>query len=256
MYMINEVLESDIRSQAYLSVPVIFQDYICLIYPLSILEVIKLGQEKFQYYLNLLTLSEYEVQNIMKEKGQELDIEMTPLKYLLRSAAFNEMFLLDVKQAFFTFIREKVTFLFEENKILIGSDASEKRFISEENFNEFQNILRIQNHLQIKEKPPEDETEMAKKFRLKREMVEAVKKKINSNTEESPDLDDLISSLCAYGIGITPFNVGNLSIYAFYDLFERRSYKDSYELDIKSLLAGADSKKIKPKYWVRKMKKS
>jgi hypothetical protein len=27
--------------------------------------------------------------------------------------------------------------------------------------------------------------------------------------------------------------------------------KEKYEIDIDSLLAGADSKKIKPKYWIR-----
>ena len=29
--------------------------------------------------------------------------------------------------------------------------------------------------------------------------------------------------------------------------------KEKYELDIDSLLAGADSKKIKPKYWIRNL---
>ena len=29
--------------------------------------------------------------------------------------------------------------------------------------------------------------------------------------------------------------------------------KEKYEIDIDSLLAGADSKKIKPKYWIRNL---
>jgi hypothetical protein len=27
--------------------------------------------------------------------------------------------------------------------------------------------------------------------------------------------------------------------------------KEAYDIDIRSLLAGADSKKVKPKYWIR-----
>jgi hypothetical protein len=27
--------------------------------------------------------------------------------------------------------------------------------------------------------------------------------------------------------------------------------KEKYDIDIRSLLAGADSKKVKPKYWIR-----
>jgi hypothetical protein len=29
--------------------------------------------------------------------------------------------------------------------------------------------------------------------------------------------------------------------------------KEKYELDIDSLLAGADSKKVKPKYWIKNL---
>lgn len=246
----------DVSSQAYLNIPTIFNENTCIIYPKTVDEILKMSQQEYQYNLSLLTLQENEIKEILKKKEVDFDEdeEISPFAYILINAQHSETFLLDIKRAFFTFIREKVTFLFEENLILIGEEPLEKRFLDINNFEDFQNILRIQNRLEIKEKPPEDEDPMARKFRLKREMLAAAKKKINSNKEDSTEFKDLISSLCAYGIGITPFNVGNLSLYAFYDLFERTGAKDSYELDIKSLLAGADSKKVKPKYWIRNLK--
>ena len=42
-----------------------------------------------------------------------------------------------------------------------------------------------------------------------------------------------------------------MSYVAFEAILRKYQEKEKYELDIKSLLAGADSKKIKPKYWIR-----
>ena len=53
------------------------------------------------------------------------------------------------------------------------------------------------------------------------------------------------------GIGITPLNIGELSYAAVIGLLNRYQEKEQYDLDVDSLLAGADSKKVKPKYWIR-----
>ena len=66
-------------------------------------------------------------------------------------------------------------------------------------------------------------------------------------------LETTLSSICCMGIGITPLNVGELSYASLDMLMQRRQMKESYELDIQSLLAGADSKKVKPKYWIKNL---
>ena len=53
------------------------------------------------------------------------------------------------------------------------------------------------------------------------------------------------------GIGITPLNIGEMSYANVGVLMKIYQDKEKYDLDIRSLLAGADSKKIKPKYWIR-----
>jgi hypothetical protein len=58
-------------------------------------------------------------------------------------------------------------------------------------------------------------------------------------------------SICYMNIGITPLNIGEMSYACISDLIRVYQEKEKYELDVKALLAGADSKKIKPKYWIR-----
>lgn len=57
------------------------------------------------------------------------------------------------------------------------------------------------------------------------------------------------------GIGITPLNIGEMSYAAFTPIMKMCQEKEKYDIDIRSLLAGADSKKIRPKYWIRNSEK-
>ena len=53
------------------------------------------------------------------------------------------------------------------------------------------------------------------------------------------------------GLGITPLDIGEMSYAAIHSLMNMYQDKEKYMIDIKSVLAGADPKKIKPKYWIR-----
>lgn len=253
MFLIND---EEIESQSFLNIPIIFDNDLCMIYPLTVKEIIIMKESVYRFYLNSLVLSTSEIEEILKKKGVELSLfeGITAFEYLMQSAKNSNTFLLELEKAFSTFIREPVLFLFDENKIVIGEDFSEQRFLTSENFLEFQNILRIQNKVPTKVLPPENEDPRMKKFRLKREERDRVKAKLNSEKDTIP-LIDLMTSLCAYGVGITPFNVGNLSICAFYAQLARIQEKEKYDLDVSQLLAGADSKKINLVYWIRKLTK-
>ena len=128
--------------------------------------------------------------------------------------------------------------------MLIGNDFSKKRLITEKNFSDFQDILRIQNRRPIEEPPPENESPIAKKFRLKREMRDAVKKKQQQKNGTGLSTCDLL------GIAET-FHIDwrNCSVYSFYVLLERHQLKEKWQQDIQMLCAGADSQKLKTKYW-------
>jgi hypothetical protein len=60
--------------------------------------------------------------------------------------------------------------------VVVGP-PEDKRWITEDNFGDFQTILRVQNRKEVPEPPPENESAIARKMRLLKEKREAVKRK-------------------------------------------------------------------------------
>ena len=54
-------------------------------------------------------------------------------------------------------------------------------------------------------------------------------------------------------MGLNPLNIGEMSYAAIGILMQTYQEKEKYHIDVESLQAGADSKKIKPKYWIRNL---
>jgi hypothetical protein len=222
-----------------------------------------MGQKDYNDYLSFLALDIRDVQKEMKKVGiSEDEMPNSSFDYLMlqamASVSFkdgNGTFLLKLQKAFSTFIREKVHFSFEEQLILIGDDLSieNRRFLNKDNFEDFQNIIRAQNQLPVPEPIPENESPMARKFRLRREQVAEAKRKQAAKNGEAISLMDSISTLICLNVGVTLENVGNLTMYQFKDILTRAQAKYKYDLDIRMIAAGADPKKIKPKHWFGKL---
>ena len=250
----NGNLISEIQCKAYFNFPYPFSS-ICLIYPLTMRDIVGMGQSKYSSYLSILTMDEFDIAQNAKSKGVEIDpSEIIPLNFLIESAKRDYSFLLEFKNAFRTFIREEVTILFDEHQIVVG-DYSEKRLITLENFGEFQNIIRVQNKCSVKEDPPPNESPLRKKFRLKAEYRDAIKRNQKSNDPNAPDFLALLSSFSCYKTGLTIEEIKDYTIFAFREEFERNQLKDKYNIDIESILAGADPKKVKPEPWIKKLNK-
>lgn len=234
----------DIKVQAYMGKPSRFGN-ICKVYPLKMSEIIEMGVNTYNGKLGLLLLTETQIVEIIKEKtGQEVPIEeVDPLKYLLLSADQDDTFLLELQSIFSTFIQEDVLFLPKIDSILIGN-PKERRLINSKNFRDFQDILRIQNKKEIEELPPEDESPGQRKMRLLREKVAAVKKKQAQKSGEGQSLLDLLEIADVFGI-----DTQNCTLFSFYNQIHRHQLKEKWDQDIQMLCAGADSKKMKTKYW-------
>ena len=226
---------------------------ICWVYPIQIREIIGMGADNYNQALSLLCADIREIQKLMKKEGiDDKDLLNSTFEYLLVQCALDDTFLVKLKESFFTFIREKVHVLIEQEKILIG-DLSEERALTKENFADFQNILRAQNGLPVPEPIPENENAMARKFRMRREQVAEAKRKQALKNGEAITLTDSISTLLTLNPGVTFENVKDLTIYQFKDLLARAQAKYKYDLDIRMIAAGADPKKIKPKHWFGKL---
>lgn len=247
----DALLISDIQNKAFLGFPYAFSD-ICLVYPLTIGEIVGMGQLSYSSYLSIITIDEFDIINNAKKKGITVQPEqINVFYYLIDSAKQNYSFLLELKNAFRTFIREEINILFDEHLILIG-DVSQKRILNTDNFGEFQNIVRVQNKRTVKEDPPPDESPMRKKFRLRAQYRDAVKRNQKSNDSNAPDFCALMSSFNCYKNGLTPQQLKDYPFFAFKEEFERNQLREKHQIDIQSILAGADPQKVKPEPWIKK----
>lgn len=249
MLSLNQI--EDIKAQAFIGKPAHFAD-IAKIYPLLIPEILEMGLNKYYAKLGILLLTEIDIQKIIKEKIKKtIPLEqLHPLQYLLSSAEQNDSFLLELQSAFFTFCQEDIILLPKINSVVVG-DPKQQRLITEENFKDFQDILRIQNGREIKAPPPPDETPGERIMRLKREQVEEVKRKqAQKNNENESSFAEQLEIASVFGI-----NINQCTIYSLQKLIMRHRLKEKWENDIQMLCAGADATKIKASYWGETIKK-
>lgn len=228
---------------------------ICLIYPPLVKTIV--CNKNYSIYVKLLTLSQEEIEDEYNAENKDLSQMLTPFEYLLNGAYNNLQFQSVLKDAFAFFIHEPVLFLFEQKEILIGDmegvkSANELRMLKEEDFFEFQNLIRESIGTKSVQPPNPNEDPRIKAIKAKARYRDKIKAKQGKNL----NLSSILASICCMNIGITPLNVGELSYAAIPLLMSTYQAKEKYQLDIESLLAGADSKKVKPEYWIRNIEEN
>ena len=124
--------------------------------------------------------------------------------------------------------------------------------IKEEDYFDFQNIIRqVIGDKTINPPEPLDPNEDPRIARIKAKARERDRIKARQASKNGISLMTSLTAICCMGIGLTPLNIGEMSYAAIGPIMAMMQDKEKYDVDIRSLLAGADSKKIKPKYWIR-----
>lgn len=244
--------------KSFLKLPINFLDK-CKVYPPSVNEVY--GNNDYAYYHNIFTISQediedsYTEQNITLQPGANYP---TPFQFLL-AQAYNDINSYEkVKEAFRFFCHEEITILFDRREIMLCDlekkinkiedmkELLEIPVIKEEDFLEFQNCVRESLGEERKE-PPDPNIHPRKKAMLAKARL---RDRIKAKSGKGISLETSIKAICCMGIGLTPLNIGEISIAAVSEIINTYQKKEKYDIDIRNLLAGADSKKIKPKYWI------
>ena len=242
-----------INEKVFLKKPLKFKDK-CLIYPPSINEV--LDTDTFGLYKKLLTISQEEIEDEFNEKNLDMADVLTPMEYLLNNIYNHKEFDTIAKAAFKFFIHQDVYFLCEAKKIIIGdlkekinsiNSIDELVIIEEEEYFDFQNLIREALGDNVLSPPNPDEDPRIKRMKAKARYRDKVKAEKGMGLK----LNSSLVSICCMNLGLNPLNIGELSYAAIHPLIRYYQEKEKYRIDIDSLLAGADSKKVKPKYWVR-----
>ena len=247
-----------INERAFLGYSLDFHN-ICRVYPPKVKEII--AESKYPIYRELLTKTEEDLEEEWEEKGIDSPIP-TPLDFLMMAYQDSEKNEEIIKKAFYFFIREPVTFIVKEEAIIIGNlqeelqkkAVEELRILNKVNFLEFQNLIR--SSLGMEEFTPyvPDPEEHPKVVEMKRKARLRDRIKRKKSSKEGLDMGSTLTVICCMDFGLNPLNIGEISYAAIGPLIRYYQEKRKYNTDISTLLAGGDSKKIKPIDWIRNIK--
>ena len=234
-----------------LGYPVDFK-HICMVYPPKVKDIVT--NQNYTIYSRLLTFSQEEIEDEYVKAQLDLKELLSPFEYILNNAYNNPQFKQLLEQAFFLFTHEQIMILFEQKQIVIGDikeikSVNELRILKEEDYFEFQNLIREAIGGKMIPPPNPNEDPRVKAIKAKARYRDYLKTKQGKGL----NLKTTLSSICCMGFGLNPLNIGELSYAAIPALIATYQEKEKYELDVDSLLAGADAKKVKPKYWIRNL---
>ena len=241
----------------FLGEPVEFKPGI-KVYPPSVRDVVV--NKFFGLFVTILTQSQEEIEDIFVKEKKDMGELLTPMEYMLNGCYNNKEYEQLTKMAFEFFLRTKVDFLYDQKLVIIGSleeilkdinQVGEIVVITEEEFFDFQNLIRMATGHKEIERPVEDEDPRVKAIKAKARYRDKLKAK--QNAKKGLKLFSIMTSICCMGLGLTPLNIGEMSYVAMEAILSQYQLKEKYEVDIDSLLAGADSKKVKPVYWIKNL---
>ncbi len=236
--------------------PVLFYD-ICAIYPTTLGEIVDLGYSKFQQYLGVLTSTKPVGQHTNDKELSQLIAQLTDFQYLIMMATVDETINQTLKDGFQFFTHENIIFSLEPPQIIIGP-AEEKHILSEENFAEFQHLLRVAFFLEddgdeIIINADDDANVRALKMKMRENREKLRIAKAKKARQEGSDLkfSDLIGSITINNCNLNMENIWNITYYAFHDQMKRMGWRDQFDINNKAALAGAKMTKKQLKHWMR-----
>ncbi len=242
-----------IDSNFFLGYPSQYEN-ICKVYPPKIKDI--LNEKNYPVYKKLLLSSQEDIEDEYTEMEVPLEDVPTPLGYLFVMSAADARIKQIILDAFQFFIKEPVTMLPDQQMIVIGDltetlksikSVEELRILKDDNYFKFQQMLR--RSIGEMEGEPYDPNfhPKIKYFKEKARFLDKVKAK----SKDALTLGSTLAAICCMDLNLNPLNIGELSQAAISVLIRYYQEKQKYDIDIRSLLAGADSKKVKPKNWIR-----
>ena len=250
-----------IDDKVLLGFPIDFNG-ICKIYPPTVNDVV--GNPDFGIYQSLFMMTQEELDKAFLQ-DERINQAPTPFQYLMINYYQSKELRIKIEAAFAQFIHEPVTIVPEIEMLLIGKsedeldpdiDLDNPRLLTAENYFDFQDCIRLSMGLEKAKKPdPEEENLDPRIKRYKMKIKQSEELLAKKKAKNAPTLGTLLAAICCMGIGLNPLNIGEMSYACVHWLVAMEQQKEEYDIDIRALLAGADSKKIKPKYWIKNIDK-
>ena len=241
--------------------PVFFDD-VCAIYPSTIGEIVDLGYSVFQQYLGMILAEKPVINQVQDESLKQLLTELTDFQYILMLTAIDLEANQLLKDAFKFFIHEDITISLDPAQIIIG-DLNEKHLITEENFYDFQRVIKRMFFIEADEEEiiinPDDPPSVRNlKLQMRENRKKLQKAKAKQAEREKTDLkfSDLLGSLTINDCGLNIANIWDITYYAFHDQLKRMGWRDQFAINNQAALAGAKLNKKQLKHWMRSIASS
>ena len=241
------------RSLCGLSIPVNGVD----IYPITIKDVLLVGEDLYQYYLAIVVMFKKILVNRTNLTNEEV-MDVKDLDLILYVSANYDSLKKEIEEAitFFLSLNCFAEINLGEAKISIYSVDNKEKAIGEfdvSSYEDFISAIKHQNYLNKDEEEDEKPADEAtRKLLEQRQQTRKMVAKAKGDEGELLSLADYISIVNGKTQKVDS-NFLNVTVYSFYNYLERLMLIENYESAFRQILAGADPKKIKFKNWATKI---
>ena len=193
---------------------------------------------------------------VIKDKTPIAEViqSLTDFQYLLMLVETDIQMRDLVKEAFYFFLQDDVTFSLEPAQIIVGP-LSEKHFLDEGKFYDLQKIVRHMYFIDLDKDDiiidPNDSPAvraLKEKMRENREKLQKAKAKKAAQSKNELKFSDLVGSV-ALVCGLQ--NTWNMTYYFFNDQLKRMGWREQFDINNRAAMAGAKLKKSQLKHWIR-----
>lgn len=244
--------------------------------PKKLSEIVEVGYDKYNKYLSLFCIND----EIISEFKSQLETKSVHghtgyLEYLIylyiKSGDFDGTLRDDILESLSFFTNEDIKFnkigfyyttivrtpeIIKDKEIYI--ENKEYHFLNSVDFDYIVKIIKIQNCLLS----PEEEEELKVADGLAKELLEKMKKARERLKKTKEDIDEIREPLNLYDLasivasncnGLNIINVWDLNFLQFNDQLNRMKMLEDYEVNIRSILAGANPEEINLVHWMSKI---
>ena len=236
-----------------------------MIYPPSVREVV--ADDQFGYYITLFTHTQEALDDDYLKQNQNrnpLDpiVVPTAFQFLLYLYNDDEEMRRLIIDGFKFFIHQSITVLDDLGVILIGelkeniinaSSIDDLILLEEEDYFEFQQYIRAVLGIKLVEEYDPNMHWKVREMKAKARERDRVKAKQAAKKGTGLTLAANLVAICCMGIGLNPLNIGEISYASVGWLTNTYQRQERYDIDIRSLIGGADRKKVHPEYWIQNL---
>ncbi|GFN32599.1 hypothetical protein [Paenibacillus xylaniclasticus] len=196
-------------------------------------DIVRLGQSTYNEYLSYILVDKDKI-SVQEDERDTLTTFNVILSLCIHDPHFHRIYFNALK----FFFKEEV-FLGHNDKeyFFYLGDYSDCRYITKDNIEIMQAIIRIANQVKIKDEKEEQYNPANEEAaRIIAEMLERRKKK--PKPKPTTNLHSIISGLACKSNNISYFNVGDLTIYQLYDNFHRLEVIENYHYTLVGIYSG------------------